>query len=78
VTRRAGRASEVIEGLLSRRIVFVTGKGATGKSTIASALALLAARAGRRVLCGRWTPRGTSPAPWARSRGVGRANPPTR
>jgi predicted RNA methylase len=43
VTRRAVRASEVAEGLLSRR--------GTGKSTIAGALALLAARAGRRVLC---------------------------
>ena len=51
MTRQAVRPSEVIEGLLSRRIVFVTGKGGTGKSTIAAALALFAARAGRRVLC---------------------------
>lgn len=40
------------EGLpiLDRRLVFVTGKGGVGKTSIASALALLAARDGRRVL----------------------------
>jgi hypothetical protein len=36
--------------LLDRRIVIVTGKGGVGKSTVSAALALLAARAGRRVL----------------------------
>ncbi|HEY7724893.1 MAG TPA: ArsA-related P-loop ATPase [Anaeromyxobacteraceae bacterium] len=36
--------------LLDRRLVVVTGKGGVGKSTVAAALALLAARAGRRVL----------------------------
>jgi Anion-transporting ATPase len=35
---------------LDRRLVVVTGKGGTGKSTVAAALALLAARAGSRVL----------------------------
>lgn len=35
---------------LDHRLVVVTGKGGTGKSTVAAALALLAARAGRRVL----------------------------
>jgi anion-transporting ArsA/GET3 family ATPase len=35
---------------LDRRLVVVTGKGGTGKSTVAAALALLAARAGKRVL----------------------------
>ena len=29
--------------LLDRKLVFVTGKGGTGKTTVASALALLAA-----------------------------------
>ncbi|MET1048672.1 MAG: ArsA-related P-loop ATPase, partial [Acidimicrobiales bacterium] len=39
--------------LLDRKLVFVTGKGGVGKSTIASALALVAARQGRRTLaCG--------------------------
>jgi anion-transporting ArsA/GET3 family ATPase len=36
--------------LLARRLVVVTGKGGTGKTTVAAALALGAARRGRRVL----------------------------
>jgi anion-transporting ArsA/GET3 family ATPase len=44
-------AGSVLDTLLSRRIVFVTGKGGTGKSTVAAALALLASRLGKRVLC---------------------------
>src|SRR6266542_180737 len=36
--------------LLDRRLVIVTGKGGVGKSTISAALALLAARSGKRVL----------------------------
>jgi len=37
-------------GLLDRRLVIVTGKGGVGRSTVAAALAVLAARAGKRVL----------------------------
>lgn len=36
--------------LLDRRLVIVTGKGGTGKTTVVATLALAAARAGRRVL----------------------------
>ena len=36
--------------LLDRKLLFVTGKGGVGKSTVASALALLAASRGRRTL----------------------------
>ena len=36
--------------ILDRRLVFVTGKGGVGKTSIAAALALLAARRGQRVL----------------------------
>src|SRR3954463_11551008 len=36
--------------LLDRRLVVVTGKGGTGKSTISAALALAAAKRGKRVL----------------------------
>lgn len=36
--------------LLSRRLVIVTGKGGVGKTTVAAALGLLAARAGKRTL----------------------------
>jgi len=37
-------------GILERRLVIVTGKGGTGKTSVVAALALAAARAGRRVL----------------------------
>jgi energy-coupling factor transporter ATP-binding protein EcfA2 len=44
--------SSLVPGLalLDRRLVVVTGKGGVGKSTIAAALALVAARRGQRVL----------------------------
>jgi anion-transporting ArsA/GET3 family ATPase len=37
-------------GLLDRRLVFVTGKGGVGKTTVAAALALFASEHGRRTL----------------------------
>ena len=43
-------SAEPGRGLLDRRLVIVTGKGGTGKTTVAAALALAAARTGRRVL----------------------------
>ncbi len=39
-----------LDGLLERRMVLVSGKGGVGKTTVATSLALLAARRGRRVL----------------------------
>ena len=36
--------------LLSREILIVTGKGGTGKTTVAASLGLWAARAGKRTL----------------------------
>jgi anion-transporting ArsA/GET3 family ATPase len=39
-----------VSGLLDRRLLFVTGKGGVGKTTVAAALGLLAARSGRRTL----------------------------
>jgi anion-transporting ArsA/GET3 family ATPase len=39
-------------GLLDRRLLFVTGKGGVGKTTVAAALALLATSRGKRVLVG--------------------------
>ena len=39
-----------MSGLLHRRLIFVTGKGGVGKSTIATALGLLAARRGLRTI----------------------------
>src|SRR5919112_6704889 len=53
-TRSAASASAVADpgppDLLRRRLLFVTGKGGVGKTTIAASLALLGARAGRRTL----------------------------
>ncbi len=37
-------------GLLDKRLVFVTGKGGVGKSTVATALGILGARRGRRTI----------------------------
>lgn len=39
-----------MDGLLERRLLVVTGKGGVGKTTVAAALGLLAAREGRRTL----------------------------
>jgi anion-transporting ArsA/GET3 family ATPase len=39
-----------VAGLLDRRLLFVTGKGGTGKSTVAIALGLLAAGRGQRTI----------------------------
>jgi len=51
VHRPAAGAPDVTgASLLERRLVIVTGKGGTGKSTVAAALGLAASRAGRRVL----------------------------
>ena len=36
--------------LLDKRLVFVTGKGGVGKSTVATALGMVAARLGRRTI----------------------------
>jgi anion-transporting ArsA/GET3 family ATPase len=41
-----------LKDLLEKRLVFVTGKGGVGKSTVAAAMALRSARAGKRtILC---------------------------
>jgi anion-transporting ArsA/GET3 family ATPase len=39
-----------VRALLDRRLIFVTGKGGVGKTTVAGALGLVAARSGRRTL----------------------------
>src|SRR4051812_44670606 len=45
-----GRDPPVSVALLDRRLLFVTGKGGVGKTTVAAALGLLAAREGKRTL----------------------------
>ncbi|HEU4976171.1 MAG TPA: P-loop NTPase, partial [Baekduia sp.] len=47
--QHAAREPATVEQLLTRRLVVVTGKGGTGKSTVAAALALAVARRGRRA-----------------------------
>ena len=42
--------SAVVPALLDRRLIFVTGKGGVGKSTVASSLGLLAAQRGLRTI----------------------------
>lgn len=46
----ARRDGARVSDLLDRRLLFVTGKGGVGKSTVAAALALLASQQGRRTL----------------------------
>jgi len=48
--RPLAAAADEVRGLLDARLVLVTGKGGTGKTTFSAALALLAAVRGRRVL----------------------------
>jgi anion-transporting ArsA/GET3 family ATPase len=49
-TSEATVAAPPLKSLLERRLVIVTGKGGTGKTSVVAALGLAAARAGRRVL----------------------------
>src|SRR5476651_2425797 len=46
----SGGVSSPAPALLDRRLLFFTGKGGVGKSTVAAAFALLAAQHGKRVL----------------------------
>ena len=46
------------DDLLARRLVFVTGKGGVGKTTVAAALGILAAARGKRALVCEMEPRG--------------------
>jgi anion-transporting ArsA/GET3 family ATPase len=39
-----------VKGILDRKLLFVTGKGGVGKTTVAAAMGLCAARRGKRVL----------------------------
>jgi anion-transporting ArsA/GET3 family ATPase len=39
-----------VDGLLEKRLIFVTGKGGVGKSTVSAALGVAAARAGKRTI----------------------------
>src|SRR3954469_10895880 len=56
------RVSQPGPGLLDRRLLFFTGKGGVGKSTMAAATALLAANIGKRVLLVEVDAKGDVPA----------------
>ena len=47
---RSGASAPPVHSLLDRRLVIVTGKGGTGKTSVCAALALAAASRGRQVL----------------------------
>src|SRR5690348_9898549 len=47
---RRGPEGSLLDALLRRRVVFVAGKGGTGRTTVSAALALAAVRGGKRVL----------------------------
>src|SRR5437879_5114964 len=47
---RSAGAGSLLDALLRRRVVFVAGKGGTGRTTISAGLALAAVRSGMRVL----------------------------
>ncbi len=55
---RIDRKTDRLPGLLDRRLLFVTGKGGVGKTTVASAIALTAAQHGLRTLLCETDPKG--------------------
>jgi anion-transporting ArsA/GET3 family ATPase len=57
----ANREEQTGRGLLDRRLVFLLGKGGVGRSTLAAALGLLAARRGRRAIVVEVSGRGDVP-----------------
>src|SRR5271165_5796411 len=57
----ANRTEQAGRGLLDRRLVFLLGKGGVGRSTLAAAFGLLAARQGRRAIVVEVSGRGDVP-----------------
>lgn len=50
IPSRRGIVPAAVDDLLDKRLLFVTGKGGVGRSTVATALGLVAARRGRRTM----------------------------
>ena len=57
----ANRTEQAGRGLLDRRLIFLLGKGGVGRSTLAAALGVLAARSGRRAIVVEVSGRGDVP-----------------
>ncbi|AKQ70234.1 Arsenical pump-driving ATPase [Myxococcus hansupus] len=55
----------MLEALWEKRVLLVSGKGGVGKTTLAAALAVAAARAGRTVLLAELSPEEDGPSPLA-------------
>ncbi len=49
-TSPAGGSPSILDRLMRQRLALITGKGGVGRTTVAAAMALVTARAGRRVL----------------------------
>ena len=60
----------MLETLLQHRLVFVTGKGGVGRSTVATALGLLAARDGLRTMVAEIAGQRRIPRPFGLERGT--------
>ncbi|AEI63815.1 ArsA-related P-loop ATPase [Corallococcus macrosporus] len=65
----------MLEALWERRALLVSGKGGVGKTTLAAALAVAAARSGRTVLLAELAPEEEGPSPLARRVGAREAGP---
>lgn len=63
----------MLELLLAKRTILVTGKGGVGKTTLAAALARIVAGSGRRVLVAELAPDGNVPSPLAEALGGARS-----
>lgn len=68
----AAAAPRGLDSLLSARVVLVTGKGGTGKTTVAAALARLAAARGKRVLVAELGQEAAQHSPLLEALGAGR------
>lgn len=64
-------SASYLDDCLRRKVLFFTGKGGVGKSTLAWATALACQRAGARVVLASWSPfTETAPPAWVQQNGV--------